>query len=64
MKPIKYAIRSKLNGKYLSNLFEDTHAKTFQASEPKSGAAYFWNIKQIAESIAQNENGEVIEVTN
>lgn len=55
-----YAIRSRLNGKWLSNLFEDTHSQTFQGETLED--AYYWNIKQIAEEIAKTENGVVVDL--
>lgn len=58
-KEITYIIKSKINGKYLSNLFEDDHESTFQSSQTDIGACYHWNVKEIAERIATKNNGTV-----
>lgn len=58
---MKYAIKSKVNGKYLSNLFEDEHSKIFQGQELDSNI-YYWNVKEIAEKLAVENNAIVIEV--
>lgn len=57
---MKYIVRSKLNGKYLSHLFEDTHEKTYQCVRPVIGECYLWNIKETAEQVALENDGEVI----
>ena len=56
-----YFIKSNKNGLYLSCLFVDTHDEMFQASRPELGIAYGYNVKQIAQDIANNENGTVVE---
>jgi hypothetical protein len=46
---MKYTIKSK--GKYLSSLSSDSHKETFAASS-KFKDVYYYNVKQIAEDIA------------
>lgn len=60
MEKIKYAIKSNVNGKYLSNLFEDTHSAMFQGTRISRDDCYFWDIGDIAEDVARNENGSVV----
>lgn len=60
---MKYAIQSNINGKFLSNMFENSHNKIFQGRSITSDV-YFWNNKAIAESIANKENGKIIEVSS
>lgn len=60
----KYAIKSTKNGKYLSHLFEDTHAKTFQAKECKQGYCYFWDSEVTAKAIASEYKAVVVEINN
>lgn len=55
-----YAIRSSLNNKWFSNLFEDEHEKIFQGESLED--VYYWNIKQIAEEIANVSNGVVVDL--
>jgi len=57
----KYILQSKLNGKYLSNLFEDTHNKMFQGTKIDR-EIYYYDIKQIAEDVAAQIDAIVIEV--
>lgn len=57
---IRYAIRSKKNGKYLSMLFEDKHEKAFTANNAERFKCYFWVVKDVAESVAKQMNGEVV----
>lgn len=58
-KETTYIIKSNINGKYLSNLFEDDHENTFQSPKTDIGACYHWNVKEIAERIARKNNGTV-----
>ena len=60
----KYVIRCTKTGKYLSHLFEDTHAKTFQAKECKPGYCYFWNSEVTAKAIASEYKAVVILVNS
>lgn len=55
-----YAIRSFITGKWLSNLFEDTHKKTFQSEDLET--AYYWDNQRTAEEIAKQECGVVIDL--
>lgn len=57
-----YAIQSSINGRYLSNLFEDDHAKTFQAVSPNGRDAYRYSDKKTAQSAARQLCGIVTEV--
>lgn len=61
-KRIQYFIKSKVNGKYMSNLFEDAHEKRFASVNPCDLCAYYYTIKQIALDIATKENAEIFEV--
>ena len=56
----RYAIRSKVNGKYLSMLFEDKHEKAFGADKPERFKCYFWIVKETADQIADEMSGEVV----
>ena len=58
-KEITYIIKSNINGKYLTNLFEDDHENTFQSHKTDMGACYHWNVKEIAARIARKNNGTV-----
>lgn len=58
-----YAIRSNKTGKYLSNLFEDDHNKTFQAVNFDRTKCYWYSIKSIAENIAGQLNGVIVPFT-
>lgn len=61
-----YTIRSIANGKYLTNLFTDYHHEMYQADEftpaHATGGCYFYNIKEVAEDVARQILGEVVEV--
>lgn len=58
-KETTYIIKSNINGKYLSNLFQDDHESTFQSSKTDIGACYHWTVKEIAEKIARKNNATV-----
>lgn len=58
----QFVIKSNKNGKYLSNLFEDSHDATFQASKPMPGIVYIWANREISEGIAAMSNGCVEEL--
>lgn len=60
---ITYVIRSNKNGRYLSHLFEDTHAKTFQSSSNRKSECYHWNVLEVAKRVAAKEGGMVEVVT-
>lgn len=65
---MKYALRSKENGKYLTHLFEDRHNKMFTAKEYKppmmSGGCYYYTEKGVAENVAALLNAEVVEIND
>lgn len=56
----RYAIQSKITGKYLSALFADNHNETYDSEILKIGECYFWGNRDIAERIARGNNGQVI----
>ena len=58
-KEITYIIKSNINGKYLNYLFEDEHESTFQSHKTDIGGCYHWNVKEIAERVARENNGTV-----
>lgn len=47
----RYAIKSTLNSKFLTNLFEDKHDSTFTA-KAVDAVCYTYGVKRIAEDIA------------
>lgn len=55
----KYFIKSNINGKFLSHLFEDEHKQMFRADKPYSNLAYFYYTKAVAERIAKELNGTI-----
>lgn len=58
---MRYTIKSKKTGKYISNLFEDKDSKIFQAEKPEKGKVYFWFNLDTAYRIARETNGELVE---
>ena len=59
---MKYYIQSNKTGKYLSNLFEDRHAKQFQEAKPIAGKCYYYETKQIALDVAAQLNGAIVAI--
>ena len=59
---MKYAIQSRKNGKFLSNIAAGSHDQMFQAEKPEVGKAYFYGLKRVADSIARKENAKTIKV--
>lgn len=58
----KYVIQDIKTGYYLSHLFEDSQAKTFQAKEPKIGHCYFWDLEATAKFIAEEYDAKVVKI--
>lgn len=48
-----YTLQSTINGNYISNLFNDSHDKTFEAKDIKD--AYRWDNREIVEKIRTSE---------
>lgn len=53
---LKYALQSKVNGKYLSNIFAKSHSEMFSEEKPAKGKTHFFDIREIADSIAKALN--------
>lgn len=64
MSNARYYIRSNLNGKWLSHLFEDKHDKLFQCPdtgrEPLERDVYCYNVERVAIDIANRLDGTVV----
>ena len=72
----KYAIRSRVNGRFLSDLSDplardaelgalDTraHESAFRKQYPNQGTVYLYDISAIAHDVARNTGGEVVTIT-
>lgn len=49
-----YFVKDKQSGKFLSNLFEDTRDKIFQAKEINANKCYWYENQKTAQFVADN----------
>jgi len=59
---LRYALKSKINKQFLSNLFEDKHAKQFQQEIYKNDTCYSYSSIEIARDIAKQLEAGVITI--
>lgn len=59
-----YAIKSNINGKYLTNIFESNTEKIFQLAKFTNDGCYCYNNKQIAIDVAIKLDRIIVEFHN